>query len=233
MNTTGKTIIWVTLFAVAMGYMESSVVVYLRELYYKNGFSFPLKEIPFHIARIEFFREVATLIMLVGCGIIAGKTPLQRFSYFLLAFAVWDLCYYIFLYVCLGWPQTLNTWDILFLIPVPWIGPVWAPCLLSLSMILFSGFTIYKTERNREFTIALFNWFILILGVITCVTAFMWDYLREMRNTGSAWTINSTDHLFKEISAFVPQQFNTGLFLTGYLLLTSSFLFIILKSNKK
>jgi hypothetical protein len=209
------------------------VVVYLRELYYKNGFSFPLKEIPFHIARIEFFREVATLIMLAGCGIIAGKTRLQRFAYFLIAFAVWDLCYYLFLYVCLGWPQSLSTWDILFLIPVPWIGPVWAPCLLSLSMILFSIFIIFQTEKNREFKIGPKHWILLISGVITCIVAFMWDYLREMQKANSSWTIFSKDHLFKELSTFVPQHFNVALFLTGYSILAIAFLLIILKPNKK
>ena len=31
------------LYAVAMGYLEAAVVVYLRAIYYPEGFSFPLK----------------------------------------------------------------------------------------------------------------------------------------------------------------------------------------------
>src|ERR1044072_1842951 len=132
MNSLPKTIAWISLFAISMGFLESSVVIYLRELYYPSGFQFPLQPIPMAIARVEFFRELATLIMLIGVGILSGKTRLQRFAYFVLAFGIWDLFYYLFLYLFIGWPQSLATWDILFLIPVPWVGPVWAPCLLCL-----------------------------------------------------------------------------------------------------
>jgi hypothetical protein len=37
-----KTIIWLAVFSMAMGYLESAVVVYLRKLYYPDGFKFPL-----------------------------------------------------------------------------------------------------------------------------------------------------------------------------------------------
>ena len=169
MNSLTKTLIWITLFAIAMGFMESAVVIYLRELYYKNGFEFPLKGIPASIARVEFFREVATIIMLVGAGIIAGKSKLQRFAYFALAFAIWDIFYYVFLYVCLGWPQSLSTWDILFLIPTPWVGPVWAPCLLSLLMIVGSVFIIIQTEKNKHYKIYAGLWWLLITGTLICI----------------------------------------------------------------
>src|SRR4051812_22949922 len=96
---TTKIILWLTLFAIAMGMFESAVVIYLRELFYKDGFSFPLKTNPADIARIEVFREAATIVMLVASGIIAGNSKLQRFAYFVLAFAIWDLFYYIFLFV--------------------------------------------------------------------------------------------------------------------------------------
>ena len=73
-----------------MGFLETSVVVYLRELYYPKGFTFPLVIIPNKIAVVEFWREIATIVMLVGAGIIAGKTRLSRFAYFIIAFAIWD-----------------------------------------------------------------------------------------------------------------------------------------------
>src|SRR5436190_14320204 len=97
MSQLKKTILLLSLFSIAMGFMESAVVIYLRELYYPDGFKFPLVPIPPHIALVEFLREAATLIMLVIIGGIAGKNPTQRFCFFLFCFAVWDLFYYIFL----------------------------------------------------------------------------------------------------------------------------------------
>lgn len=95
-SQTKKTLIWISLFAIAMGFLETSVVVYLRELYYPRGFKFPLVIIPNKIAVVEFWREIATIVMLVGAGIIAGKTRLSRFAYFIIAFAIWDIFYYCF-----------------------------------------------------------------------------------------------------------------------------------------
>ena len=224
-----KKIIWIILFAIAMGMLESAVVVYLRELYYKDGFSFPLKIIPVSIARVETWREVATIIMLVAVGILAGKGKLQRFAYFVLAFAVWDLFYYIFLYVFLGWPESLFTWDILFLIPAPWVGPVWAPCLLCLLMITGSIYIIRKTEESNNFTISLFYWALMITGSLICIVAFMWDYLLWAKN--SSWSMFSDQALFEDIQTYIPQQFNIGLFLTGFIMMLSSVILYIQKNK--
>lgn len=217
MHSTKKTIIWVSLFAIAMGFMESAVVIYLRELYYKTGFDFPLKQISPYVAKIEFFREIATIIMLVGCGIMAGKNKLQRFAYFVLAFAIWDIFYYVFLYVCLGWPQSLSTWDILFLIPVPWVGPVWAPCLLSLLMIVGALFVIYRVDKHADYKVSRSFWWLLISGAIVCIISFMWDYFCFIK--GEGWSIASDKNLFSEIDTYVPTEFNNVLFFIGFLLM--------------
>src|ERR1044072_1504154 len=92
-----KPLVWLTIFSIAMGYLETAVVVYLRKLYYPGGFNFPLVPVTLDIAKTEFWREAATLIMLVGIGVLAGKNKTQRFAYFLLSFAVWDIFYYVFL----------------------------------------------------------------------------------------------------------------------------------------
>ena len=102
-----KKVLWLSLFAIAMGFMETAVVVYLRALYYPAGFTVPLVIIPNSIAITEFWREFATIIMLICIGFIYGKTKFSRFAYFIVAFAIWDIFYYLFLYVFLGWPQTL------------------------------------------------------------------------------------------------------------------------------
>src|SRR5688500_16415583 len=102
-----KTLLWVTLFAIAMGYLESAVVVYLRALYYPDGFTFPLAPIGRGLAATEFFRELATILMLVGAGAMAGKNRVQGVAWFFYSFAIWDLTYYLFLKVLLNWPESL------------------------------------------------------------------------------------------------------------------------------
>jgi len=132
-------LIWITFFAIAMAFVESAVVVYLRELYYPEGFNFPLVLLPGRIALTEFLREIATLIMLLGIGFLAGRNFRQRFAWFIYSFAIWDIFYYVFLKLILDWPSSWLTWDILFLIPVIWTGPVLAPVLVSLTMIILSS----------------------------------------------------------------------------------------------
>jgi len=231
-NNLIRTIIFVTLYAIAMGYMESAVVIYLRELFYKDGFEFPLRLIPSFIGRIEFLREVATIIMLLGLAYVSGKTKLQRFAYYAYAFAIWDIFYYVFLYVFLGWPQSLSTWDILFLIPVPWVGPVWAPCLISLLMIIGSVFIIVKTSSDNQFRIHPFYWWLLISGAFICIVSFMWDYL-SFSGSGNVWSVFSRDHLFSDIQQYVPKKFNYALFLTGFIPMCSALFLLIFNTTKK
>lgn len=199
-----------------MGFMESAVVIYLREVFYKDGFSFPLRPMPASLALVEVLREAATVIMLVCIGWFAGVNKLQRFAYFNIAFAVWDLFYYLFLYVFLGWPESLFTWDILFLIPFPWVGPVWAPVLLCLLMITGSVFVVRQTARQPDFRIATIHWLLLITGAVICIIAFMWDYLAYHR---TLWTPGAEQDLFSEIEGYVPASFNHSLFFTGFVLM--------------
>lgn len=212
---TKKTYLWIILFATAMGFLETSVVVYLRELYYPNGFDFPLTIIPNKIAIVEFWREFATIIMLIGAGIIAGKTKLSRFAWFITAFAVWDLFYYIFLYVLLKWPVDLFTWDILFLIPVPWTGPVIAPCLVSLGMMLLAFLIIRYEEKIGVIKINGKQWLLLIGGVLIIIFSFMWDYLQIVSSSGSIWNLFSETDLFEELKTYRPVQFNWWIFFAG------------------
>lgn len=215
-SQTKKTLIWISLLAIAMGFLETSVVVYLRELYYPEGFTFPLVIIQNKIAVVEFWREIATIIMLVGVGIFAGKTRLTRFAYFIIAFAIWDIFYYVFLYVLLQWPKSLFAWDILFLVPVPWTGPVIAPCLVSLGMILFGLIIIYFTERQIKIHIKKINWAILLSGVAIILASFMWDYFKVTYESAQAgWSLTGEQALFEEIKTYVPVQFNWLLFIAG------------------
>ena len=126
-------IIFSSLFAISMAYLESAVVVYLRELYYPDGFQFPLTGIPLRILIIEIGREAATILMLYAYAKSVGSNGREVMAYFSLNFGVWDIWYYIWLKLLLDWPATILDWDILFLIPVPWVGPVLAPVIVSLA----------------------------------------------------------------------------------------------------
>jgi hypothetical protein len=121
--------LWVGIFGIAFGFLEATVVVYLRQLYYPEGFDFPMIWASLELFRIELIRELSTLTMLLSIGILTGRNAIQRFAWFLYAFAIWDIFYYIALKILIGWPPSLLTWDLLFLIPVAWNGPVLAPVL--------------------------------------------------------------------------------------------------------
>jgi hypothetical protein len=118
-----------------MAYVEAAVVVYLRALYYPGGFAFPLAPLPPGMVLIEMGREAATLVMLLGVALLAGRERWERFPAFCVSFGVWDIFYYVWLRLLLGWPPSLLTWDVLFLIPVPWTGPVVAPVIVSVLLV--------------------------------------------------------------------------------------------------
>ncbi|MBN8697888.1 MAG: hypothetical protein J0L87_15260 [Bacteroidetes bacterium] len=213
-----KTLFWLTAFSIAMGFLETAVVVYLRKLYYPAGFDFPLVPVSNDIAVTEFFRELATIIMLVGVGIFAGRNGIQRFVFFLFSFAIWDIFYYIFLKILLDWPESLFTWDILFLIPVPWVGPVIAPCLLALSMIILTLLVVYFQEKGRYVHLSFMEILLLIMGSLTVILSFVWDYVMYLSKSDSGqqiWTLNSKAGMFEEVQQYVPETFNWPLFGIG------------------
>jgi hypothetical protein len=232
MRSLSKIIFYIVLFATAMGFMESAVVIYLREIFYPDGFRFPLIPIPHRLAVVEIFREAATVIMLVCIGYFAGHNKTQRFAFFALAFAIWDLCYYIFLYIFTGWPESLFTWDILFLIPVPWVGPVWAPCLLSLLMLTGALFVIKQTEHNKDFRIKKTEWLVLLAGSLVCIVSFMLDFLRATRSALEG-SVLSSGGLFNDIHNYIPREFDNTVFFTGFMLMLSAVLSNIFITNKK
>lgn len=135
MSTTSALLLWSTLFGVAFGYVEGAVVVYLRELYYPEGFAFPLEPIPPRILQVEIVREAATLLLLWAFARLAAVGGTRRFAVFAFCFGVWDLVYYATLKAWLDWPATVLEWDVLFLIPIPWLAPVLAPVLVSVALI--------------------------------------------------------------------------------------------------
>jgi hypothetical protein len=139
----------VVLLAIAFGYNEAAVVIYLRQIFHPTGFTFPLASFPLteqsrNMVLVEVGREAATIIVIFCAAILSGQNRRQRLAYFMIIFAVWDIFYYVWLWVILGWPVSVMDWDVLFLIPAPWAGPVLAPVIVSLMMIVLAGLILYR-----------------------------------------------------------------------------------------
>jgi hypothetical protein len=210
-NQLTKTFVWLTAFSIAMGFMETAVVIYLRELYYPEGFNFPLTPIAPNIALTEFLREAATIIMLAGIGILTGKNKMQRFAFFIYAFAIWDIFYYVFLKLLIDWPVSLLTWDILFIIPIPWVGPVLAPIIISLTMIGLSIGIIYFQEKGCITYMRIREQLAFYSGSFIVIISFIWDYLKSFYQTNTnekIWTLLSEEALFKDMVQYIPGDYN-------------------------
>jgi len=182
-----------------MAYVEAMVVVYLRELLYPEGFSFPLKLMPLNLIVMELSRELASIAMLVAIAAIAGKKFWERFGYFIILFGTWDIFYYVWLKVTIGWPSSLFDWDILFLIPIPWIGPVIAPVLVALLMVIIGLSITSLFARGYTFRPTALAWVLSVVGT----TAILFSL---MRDTGAT--------LYQQM----PQPYMYGLLIVGLLL---------------
>jgi hypothetical protein len=180
-----------TAYAVAMAYLESAIVVYLRRLYYPKGFDFPLVIIDIPTLLIEVGREAATIVMLATVGMAAGRTKVGKCAYFLYLFGVWDIFYYVWLKVFLDWPASLFTWDVLFLIPVPWVGPVLAPVTVALTMIGMALVLLYLEQRGAVLPAGKTVWLAQIVASLIVIVSFTMDVVPRLPDNGillTQWT---------------------------------------------
>jgi hypothetical protein len=140
-------LILLALFGIAMAHFEGVVVVYLRKalgMLDNESNKESVEKFPKRYLTIEMTREAATIIMLVVIAYLVGQTWIDKGVFFLWTFAFWDLFYYLSLYILIKWPPSLTTIDVLFLIPKPWIAPVWFPVGVSaLTIILIATFYIF------------------------------------------------------------------------------------------
>ncbi len=203
---------WLTVvvYAAAMAWVESAVVYYLRtmidriEPYQSN----PLPVIGC-LGPIELAREVATLVMLLTVGMLAGRTWRSRLGYAAIAFGVWDIFYYVFLKLMCGWPHSLLDWDILFLLPLPWWGPVLAPVLIAVLMILW-GTLATRLERPHESSLSSWRaWGLNALGAALALYVFMADALRV------------ADGGVPALRTLLPAHFNWPLFCVALTLMSA------------
>jgi hypothetical protein len=199
------------LFGISFGYLEAAVVVYLRAIYdpirqrihpeRRPNDLFPLITQDQLLAAgpeneqrliIELGREVATIAMLAGFALVMGRNFNERMAAFAVTFGLWDISFYVFLKIMIHWPESLNTWDILFLIPLPWIGPVLAPVLVSAALIVCGLISLSRGGIPAR----PWHWLAMIAGGLVVILSFVWDF----RNT---------------MAGGLPNPFNWPLFLVG------------------
>ena len=198
----------VFLFAAAMAWVEAAVVVYLRTLIDRVE---PLQANPLPhsvgLGEAELVREAATLVMLWAVGWLAGHTWRSRLGYMMIAFGVWDILYYAWLKLIAGWPNSMLDWDILFLLPLPWWGPVLAPVLIAALMIA-GGTLVSQFDRpGSGLWPGKLAWALNLSGVTVALYVFMADALLAA-GSGSEAVRNT-----------LPQAFNWPLFAVALALL--------------
>ena len=175
-----RKVVWLVVFSIAMAFVEAAVVVYLRRIFYPDGFVFPLRVLDLGdsggwLLLVEICRELATLVMLTAVAVLSGQSWIDRWAYFLLAFGFWDIFFYVFLKLLINWPATLFDWDILFLIPWPWIGPVFAPVAMSVVMIFCAILVFRRQLQGRDFKLGRIGVLLLLVGTAVVLFSFLRD----------------------------------------------------------
>ena len=152
------------------------------------------------------------MVMLISIGFLLGRRPVEVFAIFLISFGIWDIFYYVFLKCLISWPSSFLTWDILFLIPVLWVGPVIAPILNSLVMVALGYLILLFSGRNVNPNLSKTEWIFLIGGAALVYISYTEEFTRYLR-----------DHLpaegIRQLSTrFIPQYYRWWLFLSGFFL---------------
>jgi hypothetical protein len=195
-------VVFLAVFAAAMAYVEAAVVIYLRALI-GGGPLFPMKDLPPALLAVEVGREGATLVMLLCAASLSARGGARRLGGFLLAFAVWDIFYYLWLYLSTGWPAGVTDWDILFLIPLPWVGPVWSVLLVCAGMLVFSAFFL-RAPEDAPFAPGPSGWATGVVGAVAVVATYILEWKKIGYGRG------------------IPSGFSLAPFLLGVLLLAAS-----------
>jgi len=195
---------FIALFAIAMANVEAAVVAYLREIY---GIEDVIRDMPREfdrIAAIELSREAATMVMLLSVGLVAGHRLQDRIGYFVFAFGAWDIAYYGWLMVFEGWPNSPFEWDILFLIPLPWWGPVIAPVMIATMMCVGGAAAAVQAHAGIEWRMNWANVAIAATGIAIVLYAFMADAIAALPDGREA------------VEQVRPSDFPWGVFLVGF-----------------
>jgi hypothetical protein len=209
---------WMTVvtFAAGMAWMEAACVYYLRMLVDRVQ-PYQANPLPIHgaLGEVELWREAATLLMLATMGMLAGRTWRTRLGYAAIAFGVWDIFYYVFLRIMSGWPASLFDWDILFLLPLPWWGPVLAPVCIAILMIVYGTLVTQWRDRMPGTRAA---WSLSAIGALLALWVFMADAIRALPGGEAA------------VRHVLPAVFNWPVFGAALLLMAAPLIHIGWKS---
>ncbi len=202
------TVTLLSLFAVAMALLEAAVVVYMRRLYYpENPLEiFPMQFLDSFDAVLELSREAATVMMILTVAFLAERTSYtRRFAAFVFIFGVWDIFYYLWLKALIGWPRAWLEWDVLFLIPIVWLGPWICPVLISLLFVIWGFWILHATE---EFTMSRRALAVFIIGAVLGLLTFLQPASAVLMQGG-----------VQELSHYTPGSFWWWLFVPSLLLM--------------
>lgn len=211
--------------AVALGYIEASVVVYLRQVIVPvREIHFPsavrevlpllspdqLEQAGYDIASllvVEVIREITPIAVLLAVAWGLSRRKAEAAALFMIGFALWDILYYLFLKILLNWPVSLGTWDVLYLIPTAWVAPVWAPLVISVTLLLGGLAVLRRSGRGHLGTGPVWAWLLAALGVGLILASF---FLRT-----------------KEAFQAVPTRFDWPWFLAGWLAAVGGLLWLL------
>jgi len=198
---------WVALFAAAMAYLEAATVVYLRRVFGVTDLIRDVSTLDPLIARVELGRELATLLMILAVGWAAGRSRQARLGFAFFAFGLWDILYYAWLKVFLGWPESILSSDILFLIPLPWWGPVLSPVLIALLCMAGGALAVRADDRGMALRPRFPEWLAAGAGAAGVLYTFMADAIAAL--PADAETLNRLR----------PTAFHWPLYLAGLALM--------------
>jgi len=215
MFTEKRRLIVLFVYAIAMAWLESATVVYLRTLIGRIN---PYQPDPLalsaglpYFSGTESIREACTLLMLLAVGWLAGRTWRSRVACFMIAFGVWDIFYYVFLAVIGPWPRSVLDWDVLFLIPLPWWGPVLAPVLISLILIVSGVLVCLYDRMDRPFWPRRWAQGVSLLGIGLALYLFMEDSIHAILSGNG----------LKALGGVLPAQFNWPFFVVALVLMAA------------
>ncbi|SRR6266511_6167116 len=199
----------VVVFAVGMAWVESACVYYLRVMVDRVE-PYQTNPLPMQgpLGPVELVREAATLVMLLAIGMLAGRTRQTRLAYSAVAFGVWDIFYYLFLKVICDWPKSLFDWDILFLLPLPWWGPVLAPVCIALLMIVWGTLVSLGPVRNAP-PVSSAAWRLSALGIAIALYVCMADSVRVVHHGADV------------VRSVLPTTFNWSMFAVAFGLMSA------------
>ena len=198
----------VAVYAIAMANVEAAVVTYLREIY---GIEDLVRDLPTAADRftaIEVGREAATIVMLLTVGWLVGRRLQDRLGHFVFAFGLWDIAYYGWLALFEGWPQSPLDWDVLFLIPVPWWGPVLSAALIAAVMCVGGAAAVLGADKGVAWRLTWTNAAVAAVGIAVVLYTFTVDALGALPDGMDA------------VSQVRPSNFQWPLFILGYVVMS-------------